>query len=257
MKYKKIKVSEIQLEDLVRRGADLIESGLKYVDHQRGTDRGPLDVLMVDSGSALVVAELKVVEDDGMLLQGIDYYDYIVRSLEAMARVYKNFNVDPKQQPRLFLIAPSFSVNLLNRCKWINVPISLFTYQCIEDEKGEITPVFTEITAPSLPPKLEVYSIEDRINYIGDPEFEKLARAFLDELQAWDPERVLIEPIKYEISVKVSGKLFAYLCPRRKYFAVGTFNPESNWAWTLYPIKQEEDLENAKRLVKVNFETLK
>ncbi len=32
---------------------------------------------MVDSGKSLIVAELKAVEDDGMLLQGLDYYDYV------------------------------------------------------------------------------------------------------------------------------------------------------------------------------------
>ncbi|KKM01404.1 hypothetical protein LCGC14_1794790, partial [marine sediment metagenome] len=42
----------------------MIEDGLKYIDHQRNTDRGPLDVLFVDSGNALVVAELKINEDD-------------------------------------------------------------------------------------------------------------------------------------------------------------------------------------------------
>src|SRR3989338_6851008 len=61
--YKKIDVSEQQLEDLVRRHAGTIEDGLGYVDHQKQAAGGPLDVLMVDSGKSLVVAELKVVQD--------------------------------------------------------------------------------------------------------------------------------------------------------------------------------------------------
>lgn len=71
--YKKIDVSEAALEDLVRRYASLIEDGLVYVDRQKPTGGGRLDVLMVDSGKSLVVGELKVVQDDGMLLQGLDY----------------------------------------------------------------------------------------------------------------------------------------------------------------------------------------
>ena len=53
-----------------------------------------------------------MVEDDSMLVQGIDYYDYITRNLEGLARAYKskNISIDPTQKPRLFLIAPSFSV---------------------------------------------------------------------------------------------------------------------------------------------------
>ena len=75
-KYRKADVSEQELEDIVRRNTGLIEEGLVYVDHQKPAAGGRLDVLMVDSGKSLVVAELKVTQDDGMLLQGLDYYDY-------------------------------------------------------------------------------------------------------------------------------------------------------------------------------------
>ena len=79
-----------------------------------------------------------------MLVQGLDYYDYVARNLEAYARVYREYEIDPQQVPRLFLIAPSFSTTLLNRIKWINIPISTFMVKCIalEDDGVEITPVF-------------------------------------------------------------------------------------------------------------------
>ena len=107
--YKKTDVSEAGLEDLVRRHSGLIEDGLVYVDHQKAAAGGRLDVLLVDSGKSLVVAELKIVQDDGMLLQGVDYYDYVSSHVEAFARLYKPCGIDPTQQVRLFLIAPSFS----------------------------------------------------------------------------------------------------------------------------------------------------
>ena len=140
-KYRVADVSEAELEDLVRQAPGLIEDGLKFVDHQAFTARGPLDVLMVDSGRALVVAELKVVEDDGMLVQGIDYYDYVLQNLDGFVRAYRQHKVDPKQEPRLFLVAPSFSVTLLNRIKWVTIPVSLFIFQCIafEDAKGDMS----------------------------------------------------------------------------------------------------------------------
>jgi len=116
-KYKSVSVSEAELEDLVRQGAELIEEGMQFVDHQRRTTRGPLDVLLVDSGGALVVAELKVVEDDGMVTQALDYYDFVRARLESYARVYNTFKIDPNQEPRLLLIAPSFSTLMLSRLK--------------------------------------------------------------------------------------------------------------------------------------------
>ena len=67
-KYKTVGVTEAQLEDLIRQGPELIEEGLRFVDHQASTGRGPLDVLLVDNRGALVVAELKVVVDEAMLV---------------------------------------------------------------------------------------------------------------------------------------------------------------------------------------------
>jgi len=93
-KYQQIEVNESQLEDLVRIGSELIEDGLKYVDHQKFTDKGRMDVLMVDSGKSIVVAELKIIEDDTMLFQGLDYFDYVSTNIEAFARIYKDYGID-------------------------------------------------------------------------------------------------------------------------------------------------------------------
>jgi hypothetical protein len=255
-KYRVAEVSETELEDLVRRAPELIEAGLKFVDHQAFTARGPLDVLLVDSGHALVVAELKVVEDDAMLVQSIDYYDYVLRNLDGFARAYKQHKIDPKQEPRLFLIAPSFSVTLLNRIKWINIPISLFTFQCIEfeDAKGEVVPVYKEITTPAVPERVETYSLDDRYNYITDAKIRGLAQRLVAEIQEWDPERVLVEPTKYDISIKVSGRVVAYVGPRRKHFMVYTNDAEGKW--TGYPINSEGDLETVTPLVRANFDKM-
>ena len=254
-KYKYIEASERQLEDLIRQGADLIEEGLRYVDHQRMTDRGPLDILMVDSGNALVVAELKIVEDDTMLVQGIDYYDWISRNVEGIARVYQDFHIDPHQAVRLFLIAPSFSVSLLNRCKWINIPIFLFTHTCIAfEDSEEITPVYSEVTIPSAPVVVEDYDLDDNLGYITSPDAKKTADTLIKEIQSWDVAKILIEPIKYDISLKVSGRVFSYICPRRKYFIVYTYNNEKKWAG--FKAYQKEDLETVKVLLKANVERL-
>ena len=83
-KYRQVELAESQLEDLIRTGAELIEDGLKYIDHQKIIDKGRMDVLMVDSGKSIVVAELKINEDDNMLFQGLDYYDYYKGRLKSV-----------------------------------------------------------------------------------------------------------------------------------------------------------------------------
>lgn len=257
-KYKVVEVTEKKLEEMVRRGADLIEEELRYIDHQKRTERGPLDVLFADSGNALVVAELKIIENDGMLVQGLDYYDYIASNIEGFARAYKEKKIDSTQKPRLFLVAPSFSVALLNRCKWIDIPLSLFTFQCLafEDNLKEIVPVFKEITIPPRLQPVEVYTIEKRLNYITDDNVRKIAEELLGEIQDWDRDNILIEAIKYTISLKVSGKVFMYLEPRRKHFLVSTWGNDDKW--TSFPIQQADDLNNeVKNLWKDNYEWVK
>jgi hypothetical protein len=252
-KYKIVEVSEQQLEDLIRQAPELIEPGLNYVDHQTFTPRGPLDVLFVDSGHALAVAELKVVEDDGMLVQGIDYYDYVLRNIEGFSRAYGQHKVDPKQQLRLFLVAHSFSVSLLNRIKWIDIPISLFIFQTIEfdDNKGEIVPIFKEVSAPEIPVSPDIYSLGDRYAYITDSKIRELAKQFVSEIQSWDNQKILVEPTKYDISIKISGRVLSYIGPRRKHFMVYTNDAEGKW--TGYPINSASDLESIKPLVQSNY----
>ncbi len=256
-KYKAVDVSETQLEDMVRKAPDLIEEGLRYIDHQKRTARGPLDVLLADSGKALVVAELKVVEDDGMLVQGMDYYDYITNNIEGFARAYKDKKIDPMQKLRLFLIAPSFSIPLLNRCKWIDIPISLFTIQCIafEDNPKEIVPIFKEITIPSMPTKVEVYTLEQRLSYMTDNKVRKTVENLLSEIKEWDKDNILIEPTKYDISIKVSGRLFAYICPRRKHFMIYTYDTDGEWKG--FPVKSDEDLKDVTILARSNYDKYK
>ena len=251
LKYKNVDISEKELEDLIRQYPDPLD--LTYVDHQRFTDRGPLDMIFVDSGKSFVIAELKVVEDDGMLMQGLDYFDYISRNFDGICNAYKKFEIDKKQDIRLILIAPSFSVNLLNRCKWLDVNLSLYTYSCIElNELKEKVLTFSEVTFPSRPQKVEEYKLEDRINYLTDESLKILARSMISSIKEWEKSKILIEPTKYSLSMKYSGKVFAYFEPRRKYFLIYTYNEENKW--TPYKIDNQEEVENVKVLMKFNID---
>jgi hypothetical protein len=252
-KYRKADVSEQELEDLVRRDASLIEEGLVYVDHQKQAAGGRLDVLMADSGKSLVVAELKVVEDDGMLLQGLDYYDYVSTHAESFARLYKTVAIDPTQQVRLFLIAPSFSQTLVNRCKWLDLRISLFRFSCLKFEgDDEIVPIFTEQQIAPPPVIVEVTHLPDHLNYIRDMGVRAKVTALLDEIKNWKAGNISIDPIKYSISLKVNGRVFSYLSPRRQHFLIETFDADD--VWKVYPVKGDDDLATVKPIIKAAME---
>jgi hypothetical protein len=252
-KYTKTDVAEQQLEDLVRQDAEMIEEGLRYVDHQRPAAGGRLDVLMVDSGQSLVVAELKVVQNDGMLMQGLDYYDYVSTQAEAFGRLHKNANIDPTQQVRLFLIAPSFSQTLINRCKWMDLPVSLFTYHCLKFEgEDNLVPIFAEQAIPTPPEVVEVTNLDDHLKYITDPTVRSKASALLDEVKNWKPGNISLDPIKYAVSIKINGKVFSYFNPRRQHFLLSTYNDQEEWKD--YSIKDDDDLANVKPIMRAAME---
>ncbi|MCX5632217.1 MAG: hypothetical protein NTW93_00840 [Phycisphaerae bacterium] len=252
-KYRKADITEQELEDLVRRNTEMIEEGLVYIDHQKPAAGGRLDVFMVDSGKSLIVAELKVVQDDGMLLQGLDYYDYVTTHVESFARLYKDQSIDPTQQVRLFLIAPSFSQTLVNRCKWLDVPITLFTFNCLKfDKEDDIVPIFTEQPISAPPEIIEITHLDDHLAYITDTAVRSKVAALLEEIKNWKPGNISLDAIKYAISMKVNGHVFAYLHPRRQHYLISTFNADDEW--TEYPIKGDDDLANVKPLIKAAME---
>lgn len=249
--YTEVEVSEQRLEDLVRRYADKIEDGLVYVDHQKPVAGGRLDVLMVDSDRSLVVAELKVVQDDGMLVQGLDYYDDVSTHVEALARLYKTHSIDPAQPVRLFLIAPEFSQTLLNRCKWLDLPISLFTFTCLKfQDEDDIIPVFKEREMPPPAGVVEVPQIEDRnhLGYITDLAVRAKAAALLDEVRNWRPGNVTVDPRKWDISIKINNRVFAYWWAARRHQVIETYGADDEWK--KYPIKDDGDLANVKSIMR-------
>ncbi len=252
--YKKTDVSEAGLEDLVRRHSSLIEGGLVYIDHQKASAGGRLDVQMVDSGKSLVVAELKVVQDDGMLLQGVDYYDYVSSHAEAFARLYKPHGIDPTQKVRLLLIAPSFSQTLVNRCKWIDLPISLFTFYCLNFEgDDDLVPIFAEHTIPTPPAVLETPPTPaNHLAYITNLNVRGNVSALLEEIKTWRPGSISVDGIKDAISMKVNGRVFAYLYPRRNYCLLDTYNADEEW--TEYSIKDDDDLAKVKPIIQAALE---
>jgi hypothetical protein len=259
--YANTEVSENTLEELIRHYASKIEEGLVYIDHQLKTDRERrLDVIMVDSGGALVVAELKVMEDDGMLLQGIDYYDFITRNHEFLCRIYSKYNIKPTEQPRLMFISTSFSISFLEKCKWLLMPVSLYIYKCVRVEgDDDIIPIFTEINPPTLikTPALRM-TINQVLEYITDLEMREIAISFLTEIKSWDEQNITIDPIQGWISLKYKGKVFAYLGPRRRFFGFEVISDDGNWPWiTVKDDSKEADLENVRKLLKTGIDLLK
>lgn len=122
-------------------------------------------------------------------------------------------------------------------------------------QRGDIVPIFKEVTIPPKPPIIEVYTIERHLRYITDKGVRKRVKALLEEVKPWDSERTTIDATKNDLSLKVNSRVFAYLAPRRKHFPVYTNDPQGKW--TGYPVDQEDELTAAKQQMRSNFDKLR
>src|SRR5258708_36963061 len=191
-----------------------------------------------------------------MLMQGLDYYDYVARNLDGFARAYANKPISAQQELRLLLIAPAFSPLLLNRVKWLTIRPQLFSFQILEfpDDPRSLTPVYKEVNAPALPQRVEASSVGDVYGYITDANIQSLAKGLVSQVQSWDTERIEVVPIQEAISIKHSGRILAYLFPRRKFFLVGYYDEDGNWPTP--KITSQGDLDAFLPTLRSRFEAL-
>ena len=261
LEYEEIpELSESELELMIREHPHFIEHGLRYVASQRRAGRGPLDLLLVDSGNALVVAELKVVISDEMLFQALDYFDYVYSNLERIALAYevKGFKIDPYQEPRIMLVAPDFSQSLMNRCKWLKGRIDLyrFRYLNVKKEGQELGKIldFISVDIPPIPEREEVYTKQKVLDYITAEEEKKAANDFLNEIEKWDG--VKIDAVKSALSIKFKKDVFVYLYPIRAGFHVDGYLSGHEWKY-LATVKSPEDVKAAISATKQAYDNIK
>lgn len=254
LEYKREELAEKDLEDRIIKHPTLIEDGLQYMEHQRHTSSGRLDILFVDNNGTITVAELKVVDDPYMLFQALDYFDFVAEKIEGFSRIYKNHNINVEQYPRLMLIAPSFSPIMINRCRWLNpdIQISLYVYQYITFPKTkEDTLVFIPQEISVRPTVLKkAPDLNKLLGYIKNKNVRDFAKRILDETQALSSD-ITVDPLQWGKSVKFKGSVLYYWEPRQACIRISTTNEDGNWEGV--NVEKEDDYIEALNLIKKNI----
>lgn len=254
LEYKREDLTEKDLEDKIIKHSNLIEDGLQYLEHQRHTSSGRLDILFVDSNGTITVAELKVVDDPHMLFQALDYFDFVAEKIEGFSRIYKKHNINVEKYPRLMLIAPNFSPILINRCRWLNpdIQISLYVYQYITFPKikGD-TLVFIPQEISVRPTVLKkAPDLNKLLGYIKNKNVSDLAKKILDETQAISSD-ITVDPLQWGKSVKYKGSVLYYWEPRQGCIRISTTNKEGNWEGV--NVEREEQYNEVMDLIRKNI----
>lgn len=238
---------EKELEHLIVSELRIVEAGLKIIKHQLPTDTGPSDIIFVDENGRVGIMELKVIEDDNMLLQAFKYFDYINENLDAIKNMFPDKSIDPEKNPRILLIAPSFSSTLMKAVKNISEPtIELFRFYYLESESGkkELFCKSVEVTGPRKP--VRVSKTEDHIEYIRDEVLRKTCKDLIKEIKDID-SRIEVIPTQFYIGLQFKGRLIARIQAFRERFDF-FYPPEKisgSWdEWEIIRVSSKEDIAN-------------
>ena len=232
-----IEIQEKVLEELLYKNPNYLEEGLRAIGRQFPTDSGPVDLICVDEDGILVVVELKNEEDDYQLLQALRYYDYVVEHIYELIRHFeKSGIIISDKDPRLMLVAPSFSETLKRAAKYLGIEIDLKEYIAVKIPDGKIGLIIRDVEIPGMQPSPPP-TINEKLDRIRDGNLKELARKILEELKT---EGVELRPIHGDwISLFYHNKKLASIACRRTRLAIDIPTPEGKWK--RYQIFREED----------------
>lgn len=111
------------LISLLNKNSGALEDGLRAIDANIPWETGsPIDLVAVDGSNQLVIIDLETSGNDQLLLRGICHFDWFVRNVPILRRMYHGRVIDFSSTPRLFLIAPEFSPMLQRAAQRIACP---------------------------------------------------------------------------------------------------------------------------------------
>lgn len=119
------------LISLLNKKTAVLEDGMSAIDTDIPCDSyGAINLLAVDKFDQLCIINVDIDRNDSLLLRGIAQVDWIVRNIPIVRRMYQGRVINFSAPPRLFLVAPGFS--LLLKCaaqRSENPKVCCFTYR--------------------------------------------------------------------------------------------------------------------------------
>jgi hypothetical protein len=131
-------VSRDRLAGVLREFAGALEDGLKPIDANVPCHPcGEIDVLAMSRSSQLTIIDADTTVNDGLLLRGMGHFDWVVRNMPNLRRMYREHALNFSLQPRLVLLAPHFSLLLQSVARQITCPqIHWIRYHAVDAAGG-------------------------------------------------------------------------------------------------------------------------
>ena len=131
-------VSRDRLAGVLREFTGALEDGLKAIDANIPCHPcGEIDLLAMSRSSQLTIIDADTTVNDGLLLRGMGHFDWVVRNMPNLKRMYREHALNFSLQPRLVLLAPQFSLLLQSVARQITCPqIQWIRYHAVDAAGG-------------------------------------------------------------------------------------------------------------------------
>ncbi len=226
---KKFKVkTEKELHSIIQREIDALEEGLKVLEYEPNLGKIIPDFLCVDSGDRLVIIEVKLQEDENILFQALRYYNEIDKDRYAIAKMYPKQKIDPKEHPRIVLIAERFSDDLRRLCTLIIPDVELYEYSLLLTPDNKVGICYHFVSLPKIEEILtEPMTIEDLRNYIKKDDLKTKFDEVRKDVKAIGNNIEDYAAHNY-VGFKYKGKQIAQLDSFRKLFVLWVIIKDEN-----------------------------
>jgi hypothetical protein len=212
--------SEAELHMIIQAELDAIEEGLELLQHEYPSGKGILDFLCADSDHRLVIIEVKLHVDENILFQALRYYGDIDKNRYVVARLFADKDVNPEDPPRIILIAERFSEDIRRLSTLVRLDIELLEYSVVTLPTGEKGILYHPVS-PVPPPPPGPKPIEWLLNYLKEESLKPLLQEIRQAVKGIGKGIEEYAAQDYIAYKHTSGRQFAYIWPRRRYFDFG------------------------------------
>ena len=236
---------EKELHEIIKTNLSSLEDELHLLQYELPTETGIIDLLCVDVEGRIVIIEVKLHEDEGILFQALRDYSVIDKIRYQLAKNFSKFKINPELSPRIVLIAEVFSEDIKRLATLVKPEVELFEYTTIKFEDSEKGIIFhsislpIEIFEPTKPPTLERI-IENMRNKKLLPLLEQ-ARERIKQIGPGIDEYATQSYIGYRYS---NGRQIGFIMTYRNAFRVGSNTVDEEKRLLRYEDKRIETIED-------------
>lgn len=127
-------VTREQVAAVLKEFEGALEEGLKGIDAEIPCPPcGEIDFLAVDRANQLTIIDFDTTASDELLIRGLGHFDWLVRNVPNVRRMFRGQAINFSLQPRLFLLGPQFSSRVRQVARQLPAPrIDWFRYHFVE-----------------------------------------------------------------------------------------------------------------------------